>query len=541
MEPCEWSLAAASDVIARAASERPMLVWKDVRRTHGEVADRTRGLARFLAGRGLGVRREAPELQRWECGQSTVALILYNGPEYIESMLGCFRARVVPINVNHHYRPEEIRGLLEMVDARAVVYHRRLGSLVGAAVTGRSPVLIDVDDASGNAPLDGSTSFEEAVASDSSTDLPVPSPDDLYVVCTGGTTGSPKAVLWRQGDIFESGMGGAGVGSREALKARVAAGGSVWFAAPPLMHAAAQWTAFAALHGGGTVVLHDDSVPFDARRILETVARERVNLVSIVGDAFARPLIEELRRRDHDLSALATIATGGAITSDSVKEELLEFVPHVTIVDGYGSSETGGMAFGASARGQKAASFAPGGGAAVLSSDRSRFLMPGEDEVGWTARRGRVPLGYLGDREKTEATFPIIDGQRVAVPGDRARLREDGTIVLLGRDSMVVNSGGEKIFVEEVEEALRAHPAVADAVVVGRPSPRFGEEVVAVVAFRSGQGAEPAALREFAAGSIARFKCPRAVAVRSDVRRLPTGKPDYAWAREVAKDAVSLG
>jgi fatty-acyl-CoA synthase len=260
--------------------------------------------------------------------------------------------------------------------------------------------------------------------------------------------------------------------------------------------------------------------------------------MSIVGDAFARRLIEEMRARSYDLASLHTLATGGAVTSAACKEALLELLPQITIVDGYGASETGGMAYGASRREARANGFAPREGAAVLSADRRRFLAPGEDEVGWTARRGRVPLGYLGDPKRTEETFPIIDGQRVAVPGDRARLGPDGVIALLGRDSLVVNSGGEKIFVEEVEEVIRLHPDVVDALVVGRPSERFGEEVVGIVQLRPEATLEPHELREFTARSIARFKAPRAVAFCERIRRHASGKADYQWARSVAEQAV---
>jgi len=539
MESIGWSLTAAFDVLAAAAPARDVLVWQSTRRTYAEVAARTRSLGSFLARHGIGIRRERHALERWECGQATVALLLYNCPEYIEAMLGCFRARAVPFNVNQHYRPEEVRSLLEMLDAEAVVYHRALGPLVAEAARGRRLLLIDVDDGSGVAPLPGSTSFADAAREPAAADLPVPSPDDLCLVCTGGTTGAPKAVLWRQADIFVAAMGGAEDLSSESLAARASAGGGVWFAAPPLMHAAAQWTAFAGIHSGGTVVLHDDSAPFDARTILETVERERVTLMSIVGDAFARRLIDEMRARTYDLASLKTIGTGGAVTSAAAKQTLLELLPHVTIIDGYGASETGGMAYGATGRGGAARGFAPGAGAAVLSADRSRFLAPGDEEIGWTARRGRVPLGYLGDRTKTGETFPIIDGQRVAVPGDRARLTPDGTIALLGRDSLVINSGGEKIFVEEVEEVLRRHADVVDAVVVGRPSDRFGEEVVGIVQLRPGAAVAPHALREFTARSLARFKAPRAIAFCETVRRHASGKPDYSWARSAAAQAAA--
>ena len=260
--------------------------------------------------------------------------------------------------------------------------------------------------------------------------------------------------------------------------------------------------------------------------------------MSIVGDAYAGPLVDELRRGDYDLSSLLLIGTGGAATGEQHKEALLELLPQLTIVDGYGASETGGMAFGARSRSTRPDGFTPGAGADVVSEDRSRFLAPGDDEIGWTARRGRVPLGYLDDPERTEATFPIIDGERVAIPGDRAQRLADGSIRMLGRDAMVVNTGGEKVFVEEVEEVLRRHPDVADALAVGRPSERFGQEVVAVVAPREGATLDPAQLREFVATDIARFKAPRAVAVCDTVRRHANGKADYRWAQEVALTAT---
>jgi fatty-acyl-CoA synthase len=537
----EWSLSAVQDAVAAAVPERDMLVSGDVRRSFGEVRRRTAGLARFFAEHGLGAHRERSDLARWECGQSPVALVMHNRCEYVESMLACYRARAVPFNVNHHYTPGELRALLDMVGSEAIVYQRKLGPLLADALDGLDPLLVDVDDGSGVAPLPGSTPYERAVARPEGGTAAQPSPDDLYLVCTGGTTGSPKAVLWRQADIFVAGMGGSETTTAASLAATAASGARTWFPAPPLMHAAAQWTAFAALHLGGTVALHDDSTRFDARTILDVAERERVELIAIVGDAYARPLIEELRRTPRPLPALRRIATGGAFTSDECKQALLELLPGVTIVDGYGASETGGMAYGARTRTHDARGFAPAAGALVLSADRSRVLEPGDEEIGWTARRGRVPLGYLGDREKTEATFPVVDGRRYAVPGDRATLAPDGTIRMLGRDSMVVNTGGEKVFVEEVEKALLRHPAVVDVLVVGRPCRRFGQEVVAIVQTRAaGERVSPSELREFAAKSIARFKAPRAIAFCDAIGRHPTGKPNYEWARKLAESATPV-
>jgi len=541
MSSGEWALAEVHDILAAAVPDREMLVCGSVRRTYAEVSRRTMSIAAWLGSNGLGARRERHELERWEKGQDAIALVLHNCTEYIEAMLGAYRARAVPFNVNQQYRPSEIASLFADLDTRAVVYHRRYGPLVASACDESSIVLVDVDDDSGVDPLPQSTNFEDVALTPVERALPVPSPDDLYLVCTGGTTGRPKAVLWRQADIYISAMGGLEDATEESIAAGAAANsGAPWFAVPPLMHAAAQWTAFAGLHGGGSVLLHDDSLPFDPARILEVAERERAFMMSIIGDAYARPLVDEIDRGNYDLSALRMLGTGGAATSEHLKDALVERLPDLTVMDGYGASETGGMAYGARARSSstRVEGFSPSAGATVVSADRSHVLEPGDPEIGWTARRGRVPLGYLNDRERTEATFPIVDGERMAIPGDRAQRLEDGRIRVLGRDSLVVNTGGEKVFVEEVEAVLRTHPDITDALVVGRPSERFGQEVVAVVAARDGTSLAPAAVRDFVAEEIARFKAPRAVAIRDSVRRHANGKPDYRWAREVAAAAV---
>jgi acyl-CoA synthetase (AMP-forming)/AMP-acid ligase II len=537
----DWSLPAAIDAVAAAVPDREMLVWTSVRRTYAEVQERTKRLGAFFGAHGLGVRRERSDLARWECGQSPVAILVSNCPEYVETMLGAYRARAVPFNVNHHYNAAEVAALLDQIGAEAVVYHRRLAPLLAEVRPSTDRLLVHLDDGTDAEPRPGSIALESAIASGGDLDgLPTPSPDDLYLVCTGGTTGRPKGVQWRQGDVYVAAMGGAEGATAETIAATAAQAAQVWFAAPPLMHGAAQWTVFAALHNGRTVVLHDDAAPFDARTILETAEREHASLLTIVGDAYARPMVDELRTRRYDLSSLQQLATGGAMTGPANKRALLELLPHVTIVDGYGASETGGMAFGVSRKDAQTQQFQPSFGAAVLSADRARFLEPGDDEIGWIARIGRVPLAYLNDPERTEQTFPIVEGRRLSVPGDRGILAADGTIVLLGRDSMVVNSGGEKIFVEEVEEAIRRHPDVLDALVVGRPSDRFGEEVVALVQLRPDADMTGADIREYAGEKVARFKAPRAVLLCDHIARHPSGKADYAWARQAALDAVTV-
>lgn len=553
--PGEWSLSAVFGVVADAVPDRDALVQGVDRRTFAQVQERTRRLGAFLRDRGLGARRERDELERWECGQSRLAVVLANCPEYVETMLGAYRARTVPFNVNHHYNPAEIASLLDQVGAEAVVYHRRLAPLVAEAAAGTAAgaaglLLLEVDDGSANEPLPGSVPYESAIeqggeqGGDPAGPSAPPSPDDVYLVCTGGTTGRPKGVVWRQADVYVSAMGGTGDATAESLAAAAvasAAGGAAWFPACPLMHAAAQWTAFSGLLAGATVVLHDDTAPFDAGAILRTAEAERVTLMAIVGDAYARPMIEELATGRYDLSSLRRLGTGGALTSAASKQALVGLLPGAHIVDGYGASETGGMAFGASFKGGGPGGLQLSTGGVVLSADRSRILEPTEREVGWTARTGRVPLGYLGDPVQTERTFPVVDGRRMAVPGDRARWGPDGTIVMLGRDAMVINTGGEKVFVEEVEEAICGHPDVLDALVVGRPSERFGEEVVALVQVRPGADLSPRDVREQAARTVARFKAPRAVLFCERIGRHPTGKPDYEWARRSAPAAEPVG
>jgi acyl-CoA synthetase (AMP-forming)/AMP-acid ligase II len=535
----EWSLATVHDVVSSAIPERDMIVWGDDRRTFGEIAERSRSFAGLLRSRQLGAFRDRSDLARWECGQDRVALLMHNRPEHVEAILGCWKARVVPCNVNYHYTADEVADLLRRIGARGVIYDRRLGEKL-TGIAAQLDLLIEVDDGSPEPGLAGALTYERALALGAGEDpAPDVSPDDVHIACTGGTTGHPKAVLWRQADIFVAGMGGTDGLDEDALRTRALAGAGTWFPSSPLMHVAAQWTTFLAANMGATVVLHDDSRPFDVRTILESASRERVNMMTIVGDAYARPMIDELRRTHYDLSSLAVIGTGGAPTSLEAKRALMELLPNVAIRDGYGASEIGAMASGDTtshtAEGQR---FALSTAARLLSSDRTRFLDTDDDEVGWLARCDHIPLGYLDDEAATRSTFPIVDGVRVAVPGDRARFAPDGQIVLLGRDSLVVNTGGEKVFVEEVEAVLKGHVDVVDALVVGRPSERFGQEVTAIVQLAASADPEPKALREWCTARLARYKAPRAFVFVAQVERHPSGKANYQWARVTSERAI---
>lgn len=537
----EWTVGAVLDAIAEVVPDRLMTVCGTRRSTFAESASRTNRLANYLSDKGFGAHAERETLEPWECGQDRIALIMYNDL-YPDMVIGCLKARTVPVNVNHHYSPREIADLLDYVRPRGIIYHRSLGARFADVLPpDGTELLISIDDGSGAPELPVAVSLDDALAAGSPDSHPVGSPDDLIMMCTGGTTGRPKGVLWRQSDMYVSSMVGDDHASVTEIHDRARNGGPPWFAVSPLMHAAGMWTAFAALCAGQPVVLYDDRNKLDPRSVWETTERERVGMVTMVGDAYAGPLVAELRAHSYDLSSLNAIGTGGAATNAKYKRALMECLPHITIIEGYGSSETGNMAFGNSRNGNASETFEPRDGVTVVSADRSRFLRPGEEEIGWAARTGRIPLGYFDDAEATRRTFPVIEGQRVVIPGDRASIERDGTIRLFGRDSLVVNTGGEKVFVEEVEEVLRAHPSVADALVVGRPSERWGQEVVALVAPHPGAdlASDGRALYTFCTSQLAHFKAPKAFIFVEQIQRLGNGKPNYRWAREQAEQKVS--
>lgn len=531
----EWTIGAVLDEIADVIGDRTMTVCGDRRSTFAESADRTRRLANFLASKGFGAHRERAELQNWECGQDRVALVMHNDL-YPDMVIGCLKARTVPVNINYYYTPREVGELLDYVQPRAVIYHRALGAQFADVLAREgADLLIAVDDGSEAPHLPGAVPLEDALAQGDTDQRVVGSPDDLLMICTGGTTGRPKGVLWRQSDIYVSSMVGADHACAEEIHDKVrGAAGAPWFAVSPLMHAAGMWTVFSAIMAGTPVVMYDTGKKLDPRTVLETAQREKVGLMTMVGDAYAAPLVTELRRGSYDLSSLYAIGTGGAATNPKYQRALVELIPQITVINGYGSSETGNMGFGHSRRDTQTDTFTLREGGLVLSEDYTRFLRPGEAEVGWVAREGRIPLGYFNDPDATRKTFPEIDGKRVVISGDRAALEAEGTLRLFGRDSLVVNTGGEKVFVEEVEEVLRAHPAIADALVVGRPSERWGEELVALVELRADAAATADELHTLCTTQLARFKAPKEFLFVEHVQRLGNGKADYRWAKRHA-------
>jgi 3-oxocholest-4-en-26-oate---CoA ligase len=537
----EWTIGSVLDAIAEVIPDRTITVCGDRRSSFAETADRSRRLANFLAGRGFGAHRERVGLQNWECGQDRVALVMHNDL-YTDMVIGCLKARTVPVNVNYNYTPREVQELLDYVRPRAVIYHKSLGAKFADVFPPASAdLLLSVDDGSAVPELPGAMLLDDALAQGNTDRDVTASPDDLLMICTGGTTGRPKGVLWRQSDIYVSSMLGADHASAQEIHDKVRGAASPpWFAVSPLMHAAGMWTAFAAIMAGTAVVLYDTGRKLDPRSVWETAEREKVGMMTMVGDAYAAPLVEELRRGRYDLSSLNAIGTGGAATNPKYQRALLELLPHITLINGYGSSETGNMGFGHSRGDTRTDTFTLREGGLVLSEDYSHFLRPGEREIGWAAREGRIPLGYFDDPDATRKTFPEVDGKRVVISGDRASLEEDGTLRLYGRDSLVVNTGGEKVFVEEVEEVLRAHSLVADALVVGRPSDRWGEELVALVELRDGTDAAREPLHAHCTSQLARFKAPKEYIFVEHVHRLGNGKADYRWAKTQATEKAPM-
>ncbi len=533
----QFSVAEVHEAIAATRPDEVCLVFRDRRLTWSDVTERTRRLANHLIGAGLGCHTERDHLEGHQSGQDHLAIYLHNGNEYLEAMLGSFKARVAPFNVNYRYVAEELRYLLLDSNASAMVVHSQFVPTLTEVLPDlpNLRVILQIPDESGNDLLPGAVWYEDALAA-ASADKPAVewSPDDLYILYTGGTTGMPKGVLWRNGDANVECFGGSRADTMEGVLAE-ATGGLQALLAPPFMHGAGHWMSFRTWNTGGTVFVQSVPERLDPDDVWGLIERERLNFLLIVGDAFGRPLLDRLAKGGYDLSSLTVVLSGGAPLSANLKDEFLQHLPTVMIVDGLGSSEAGGQLSQVSAGGgATTGTFPISPGNHVLSDDLTRELPAGDPEIGWLAKSGNLALGYLGDAAKTARTYPIVAGSRYAVPGDRARLRADGIIELHGRDSVTINSGGEKIFAEEVEAAVKAHPGVYDCVVAGRPSERWGNEVVAIVRVREGYTVTEDDLRTEAERHIARYKLPKAFVFVNEIVRSPAGKADYRWAKAQA-------
>ena len=539
--PAVLGIAEILEAIAATRPDQECLIFRDKRFTWNEINLRTRQLANYLASQGLGCHTEREKIAGWETGQDHLAIYLHNGNEYLESMLGSWKARVAPFNVNYRYVAEELQYLLTDSQATACVVHSRFAPLL-QEVRANLPklrVIIQVPDSSGNPLLEGAIWYEDALAQ-SSTDKPAAgyNGDDLYILYTGGTTGMPKGVLWRNADAVVECFGGSK--TAQSLDEFIAEAnvGLRSLTTPPFMHGASHWIAMRTWLSGGTVIVQSQTDRLDADDVWDTVEKEQASFLLIVGDAFGRPLLDGLANNTRDLSSLGMILSGGAALSSNLKDEFLHHLPSIMLVDGLGSSEAGGqlsqVSAGSSA-GTGTFPYAPQNH--ILSEDLSSVLEAGHEELGWLAKSGRLALGYLNDEAKTKKTYPVVQGVRYVVPGDRARLTADLMIELHGRDSVTINSGGEKIFAEEVEAAIKFHDSVYDCIVTGRPSERWGNEVVAVVRLKDGRAQDVASLLAEAENHVARYKLPKEIIFVESIVRSPAGKADYRWAKQIAVDA----
>jgi acyl-CoA synthetase (AMP-forming)/AMP-acid ligase II len=532
----QFNLADLWECVADTVPDHHALVDGDRRFTFAEVDERANRLAHALSAQGIGPGDH-------------VAVYLYNSVEYLETMLAAFKLRAVPINVNYRYVEDELRYLFTDCDARAVVFHKEFAPKL-CALRKSLPLLtsfIVVEDGTGGSTGGLDTGEYETLltAAPAGRDFEPRPGDDLYVLYTGGTTGMPKGVMWRHVDVFFGAMGGGGGGgpviaTPEEIAERCLVPRTRCVPACPFMHGTAHWMAFSTLLLGGTVVIPTAHTLAPAA-LWDLIAREQANFLVIVGDAFARPLLDALEGDPTsnptaalDLSCCRVILSGGAILSPTLKRALVERLPGALIVDGYGASETGGQGQSVTVAGAPIATaprFRVNDETAVLGSDL-RAVAAGV--VGLLARRGHIPLGYYKDPEKTATTFPVVDGVRWSVPGDHAVVEDDGTITLLGRGSVSINTGGEKVYPEEVEAALKSLDAIFDAVVVGVPDARFGERVIAVVQARPGTEPTLPDIQGHLRGSLAGYKIPRGVVPVEEIMRSPSGKPDYRWARATA-------
>ena len=520
-----FNLADLFERVVDSAPDRLALVAGDRRLTYAQLDERANRVAHALLGGGA------------RTGQH-VGIHAHNRAEWVEAMIGSYKARLVPVNVNYRYVVEELRYLFDNADLVALLFESQFGARIAPVLPELSQLRQLVRISDGTEVDDGTPAldYEELLSSASPVrEFGSRSPDDRYILYTGGTTGMPKGVIWRHEDIFFAAMGGGnyggpGIERPETIAQSVSATPAVTLALAPLMHGNAQWTMFNTIFGGGTVVLSTDR-RFDPDAIWKLIETENVNTVSLVGDAMARPLVDALKDRDAP-APLFAIVSGGAILSPTIKTQMHELMPNVIVLDSFGASETGAngvvesTASGPKFRMQEST---------TVVDDGHRPVAPGE--TGWLARRGHVPIGYYKDEKKTAATFVEVDGQRWAIPGDMAVLELDGTITVLGRGSQSINSGGEKIYPEEVEAALKSHGSVFDALVVGVPDERWGERVAAVVQFRAGMSATLEELVEHCRTVIADYKVPRALYAVDEISRQPSGKPDYRWAKTIAAPA----
>ena len=530
-----WNFADIWERVADHIPNEDCFIHGDRRLTWGDVDRRADGIAQYLIDAGL---------ER----QQAVAQYLYNGPEYMESMFAAFKAAYVPVNTNYRYTADELKYLWDNADAGAVVFHGTFSDLIDT-IRGSLPkikVWLWVDDGSGPCP-DWAVEYETVANSGTSRVVPAwgRSGDDLNMLYTGGTTGMPKGVMWRQDDlivVLSGALGNPIPDDGEVSDLEFPGPGPKFCPACPQMHGTGNFPGLSAMSLGGSIVTLE-SRSFDAAELLDAIEREGINLMSMVGDAFGKPILKALDANPDkwDLSSLLGITSSGVMWSEEVKQKLLEYQPNMVLIDAFSSSEALGMGTSTSGGGStaKTARFELGEHCVVIDEDNN-ILTPGGRPQGRLAVGGRQPLGYYKDEAKTASTFLIIDGKRYSCPGDFAIVEDDGSITLLGRGSVCINTGGEKVFPEEVEEALKTHPSVLDAVAVGVPDEKFGEAVTAVVEPHDGAVVDGGELIAHVKQTLAAYKAPKHVVKIDTIGRAANGKVDYKRLKGHASDVLGL-
>lgn len=504
------------------------------RLSYRQLDERANKLAHYF--RSIGVKKG-----------DHIGLYVYNCAEYVEAMLAAAKISATTININYRYVDEELRYLLNDAKITTLIFQRDLGPIVNRVVATAPQVtnLIYIDDDSGEA-LDGIANlaeYEAAIAPMSAgRGFDERSPDDRFIVYTGGTTGMPKGVEWRHEDLFFAGLQGGRpqgdpIETPEELQEIIRAGefSATFFPAPPFIHGTSQFAAIIALFAGGTLTIARNR-SFDGAQALRLIEEEEVAILVLVGDAMSRPLIDELRANPgkYDTSSLMVITSQGAIISRSTLAAFAELLPHTMVLNNFGASETGhqGQALGTNDEEGRPQFFM--NEHTVILDDDLNVVEPGSGKIGRLARSGRIPVGYFNDPVKTASTFFEHDGKRWVIPGDYATVDADGLVSLLGRGSMCINTGGEKVYPEEVEEALKDHPSIVDVLVVGVPDERWGERVEAVVQLVEGTSVDSAELNTHLRPLISGYKIPKTFHFEAKVERQPSGKPDYKWAKGVA-------
>ena len=522
------------EITVDTVPEREALVCGERRLSYADLEQRANRLAHFLQSRGV-----MP-------GQH-VGLYLYNCNEYLEGMLACFKIRAVPININFRYVSEELAYIIDNADLIALIHGREFIPLI-SEVLGESSKLRDfifVEDGSSEEPKTiGAVAYEEALEGQSpERDFAQRLEDDLFILYTGGTTGLPKGVMWPHKDLIYGSFGGFGyfhpdgpIQEAEDMRVRIKDGFPMHgMPLAPMMHGACWWYACIGLCNGHTLVLNPNR-SLDGEQVWDIAEREKVNGISFVGDAMAIPLLDALRAHPDrwNLEGLFSLGSGGAVFSESTQAEFKRIFPDIVITNTFGSSETGmqGADDGTGSKAGGLGRIQRGEHADVITEDH-RFVAPGSAEQGYLARSGYVPVGYYNDPEKTAKTFITLDGKRWVLTGDLATVDKEGGIIIFGRGVNCINSGGEKIFPEEVEQAIKAHPGVYDALVVAAPDERFTERVAAVVQPRDGSRPSLAEIQEECRKHIAGYKVPRELHFTDHIGRTPSGKPNYHWARQI--------